>query len=164
VLLAGPGTLVNPLRVPVIAAQAVWVRSRTERLPPAGGAVRGVVPAPAGGLKESPEPLRIGILGESTAAGCGVETHDQGFPGALARTLAERVPALPKTLGRYLAGRAAAFDEVSRRVCADHASSVWLDARTLLPAGVEFFSRDRFHPSAFGYRRWAGAVADLVES
>jgi lysophospholipase L1-like esterase len=73
-------------------------------------------------------------------------------------------PALPKTLGRYLAGRAAAFDEVSRRVCADHASSVWLDARTLLPAGVEFFSRDRFHPSAFGYRRWAGAVADLVES
>lgn len=35
-------------------------------------------------------PVRIGVLGESTAAGCGVVVHDEGFPGSLAREIATR--------------------------------------------------------------------------
>ena len=34
--------------------------------------------------------MRIAVVGESTAAGCGVDTHDHGFPGWLARELAAR--------------------------------------------------------------------------
>lgn len=53
-------------------------------LPPAGGPVAGLV-----GETLSAEPLRLGVLGESTAAGCGVATHDEGFAGFLARGLSD---------------------------------------------------------------------------
>lgn len=75
----------NPLLLPVIAAQGIWVRYRTEVLPPAGGPNAGTV-----GTDRAGAPMRIAVLGESTAAGCGVDTHDDGFPGGLARELAER--------------------------------------------------------------------------
>jgi hypothetical protein len=74
----------NPFLLPVIAAQGIWVRSTTEKLPPAAGPTTGTA-----GDASNP-PVRIGVLGESTAAGCGVNTHDNGFPGALARELAAR--------------------------------------------------------------------------
>jgi lysophospholipase L1-like esterase len=35
-------------------------------------------------------PLRIAVVGESTAAGCGVDAHDDGFPGCLAREITAR--------------------------------------------------------------------------
>jgi len=56
-----------------------------EALPEASGPTRGTV---AG---DPTRPLaRIAVLGESTAAGVGVETHEDGFVGSLARVLAER--------------------------------------------------------------------------
>ncbi|QVQ50880.1 SGNH/GDSL hydrolase family protein [Spiractinospora alimapuensis] len=74
----------NPVLLPLAAAQGLWVRARTERLPPASGDTRGSV----GPVAE--RSLRLGVVGESTAAGCGVATHAEGFPGRLARILAER--------------------------------------------------------------------------
>lgn len=72
------------IALPVVAVQAMWVRRSTEVLPPAAGPSSGVVgDGPA-------EPLRLAVLGESTAAGCGVDSHDDGFTGALARELAGR--------------------------------------------------------------------------
>lgn len=208
-------------------------------LPPAAGPTTGT----AGDA--SRQPLRLAVLGESTAAGCGVDTHDDGFPGCLARELAARTrrpvtwdvvgqhaatarrirhrllprlgqdldvavllagvndvltrrapgqwgddlvaivddladraehvavtgippfqafPSLPATLARYLAERAAALDEVARQVCAAQPRVTWVSSTdllpALLPAGPDFFARDRFHPSASGYRRWAQAVAE----
>jgi lysophospholipase L1-like esterase len=228
----------NPLLMPVVAVQGMRVRSSTETLPPADGPTTGTAGEADG------TPVRVAVLGESTAAGCGVGTHDEGFPGCLARKVAdlthrpvewdvvgqnaatarriryrllpelgkgldaavllagvndvltrrapaewgddlaaivdelvgraERVavtgippfdvfPSLPKTLGRYLAQRARALDEVSQRVCAAHPQVTFVSAEGLLPVGPDFFARDHFHPSALGYRRWAGVVADHLE-
>ena len=228
----------NPLLMPVVAFQGMRVRSSTETLPPADGPTTGTTgDAP----DASGAPVRVAVLGESTAAGCGVDTHDEGFPGCLARKVSELThrpvewevvgqnaatarrirykllpelgkgldaavllagvndvltrrapeewgddlvaivddlagraehvavtgippfdvfPSLPTTLGRYLAQRAKALDEVSQRVCAERPQVTWISADGLLPVGPDFFARDRFHPSALGYRRWAEVVAD----
>jgi lysophospholipase L1-like esterase len=227
----------NPLLMPVIAAQGLWVRSSIKLLPPAAGPTTGFV----GG--EAANPVRIAVLGESTAAGCGVDTHDEGFPGSLARILAERTgrriewqaigqhgatarrirykllpeisrdltlavllagandvlsrrtpaqwaedlaaivgelsqraeqvvvvgsppfqtfPSLPGTLRRYLSQGAAALDEASQRVCAVRPQATFISATDVVPMGADFFSDDRFHPSAYGYLRWAEAVAERL--
>jgi len=75
---------VNPLLLPVVAAQGIWVRSTVIAPAAAGGPTTGIVGDGSG------PPLSIGVVGESTAAGCGVDTHDDGFPGQLARELAAR--------------------------------------------------------------------------
>jgi lysophospholipase L1-like esterase len=226
---------VNPLLLPIVAVQGMWVRSTSELASPAGGPTSGTVGDASG------PPARIAVVGESTAAGCGVDTHDDGFPGYLARELAARTrrpvtweavgqfgatarriryrllpqlgdnlnvavllagvndvltrrtpeqwgddvaaivdsltdraehvavtgippfavfPSLPTTLGRYLAQRASALDEVSQQVCAAHPGATWISSTDILPVGPDFFAYDRFHPSAPGYHRWAQAVAD----
>ncbi|OYO14605.1 G-D-S-L family lipolytic protein [Enemella evansiae] len=71
----------------VALAQGLWVRGRIEVLPPAGGPLTGRM----GGVTEAAA-LRLGILGESTAAGCGAEVHETAFAGALARRLAASGP------------------------------------------------------------------------
>lgn len=88
----------NPLLLPVVVAQGIWVRYRTEVLPHAAGPTTGTV-----GDDRTGRPLRIAVLGESTAAGCGVDTHDEGFPGSLARELSERTgrPATWEVVGQY---------------------------------------------------------------
>lgn len=87
----------NPLLLPVIAAQGIWVRTRTEVLPPAAGPSTGTVGDSAAA------PLRLAVLGESTAAGCGVDTHDNGFPGRLARELVDQTgrPVTWEVVGQY---------------------------------------------------------------
>ncbi|MFF2014259.1 SGNH/GDSL hydrolase family protein [Streptomyces sp. NPDC058195] len=102
----------NPLLMPVVAAQAVYVRMSTETLPPAGGPDSGTADvgvlavtdagqasaasgasAAAGGATggaAGADRLRIAVVGESTAAGCGVESHEDGFTGQFARELSAR--------------------------------------------------------------------------
>ncbi|MFC6016794.1 SGNH/GDSL hydrolase family protein [Plantactinospora solaniradicis] len=225
----------NPLLMPVVAVQGTWIRTTLKMASPATGPTSGTVGEGSG------PPLRIAILGESTAAGCGVDTHDDGFPGCLARELAVRTqrsvswevagqfgatarriryrllprlgerldvavllagandvftrrtpeqwrdnlvaildsltdraddvvmsglppfaafPSLPTALGRYLAERAAALDEVSRQVCAEAPRTTWIGIPEVpIP---NFFGHDRFHPSAAGYRSWALAIADHI--
>lgn len=226
----------NPFLLPVVVVQAMRVRSSTETLPPATGPATGT-----SGEEESGPPLRVAVLGESTAAGCGVRTHDEGFPGRLAHELAtregrpvtwevvgqhaattrrirhrllpelskdldvavllagvndvlsrrspqdwredftgivdglgeraehvavagipafDRFPSLPATLSRYLAERAGALDEVSRQVCAERPRTTWIGSTDALFADPDFFSQDRFHPSATGYQRLARTVAE----
>ncbi|WP_062204305.1 SGNH/GDSL hydrolase family protein [Streptomyces sp. NBRC 109706] len=237
----------NPLLLPVVAVQGMRVRSSTEVLPPASGPLTGRVPAGDDGAPDdtSDDALRLGVLGESTAAGCGVDSHAEGFTGCLAGELAARTgrpvtwevvgqhgatarriryrllpefdgkfdtavllagvndvlsrrsprdwgddlaavidelttragrvvvpgipafrafPSLPRTLARFLDERAQALDEVSRRVCGERPGALWVDSAELLPVGADFFSRDGFHPSGSGYRRWAGSVAGKLPS
>lgn len=73
----------NPASLPVIAAQGLWVRRRVEVLPEASGPTTGTT----AGIGA---PMRLVVVGESTAAGCGAATHDEAFTGAFARALAER--------------------------------------------------------------------------
>ncbi|GAA3378607.1 hypothetical protein GCM10020367_58800 [Streptomyces sannanensis] len=70
-----------------------------------------------------------------------------------------KFPSVPGTLGRYLGERAAVLDEVAQRVCADVQGATWIGSTNVLPMGPDFFARDRFHPSAQGYREWAQVVA-----
>ncbi|QKW10107.1 SGNH/GDSL hydrolase family protein [Streptomyces sp. NA04227] len=72
----------SALLMPLIAVQGLWVRATTERLPEAQGPCEGTV-----GEDTSGTPMRVAVLGESTAAGCGADSHDEGFPGSLARAL-----------------------------------------------------------------------------
>ncbi|MGC4750676.1 SGNH/GDSL hydrolase family protein [Micromonospora sp. DT201] len=225
----------NPLLMPIIAIQGKRLRPAIEMLSPATGPESGTV----GDASRSP--VRIAVLGESTAAGYGVDTHDEGFPGCLAHEIVARTsrpvswevvgqhaatarrirhrllprlgsdldvvvvlagasdvlvrrtpqewgedlsaivdelaaranqvlvagippfrsfPSIPTLLGRYLAAGADALDTRSRQVCAERPRATWVAAMDI--SSPDFFARDRFHPSASGYRRWAQGVADHV--
>jgi len=67
---------------PVLIVQGRRLRRDTPRLPDAA--------QPWHGELEGPEPLRLLVLGDSTAAGVGAETQDAALPGNLARELAAR--------------------------------------------------------------------------
>ena len=73
------GALLVPL-LPVMYVHGKRILAAVPRLPDATGP-EGVVPGPE-------TPLRVLVVGESTMSGVGVQTHEQGFAGALARTLA----------------------------------------------------------------------------
>ncbi|MGW6873123.1 SGNH/GDSL hydrolase family protein [Streptomyces xanthophaeus] len=230
----------NALLMPVIAVQGMWVRATTEVLPPAAGPNTGTVGTEAPGT-----PMRIAVLGESTAAGCGVDSHDEGFPGSLARVLSDRhgspvtwevvgqhgatgrrvrhrllpqlgdgfdlavvlagsndvlgrrtaeewsddlaaivddladratsvvvvgtppfgeFPSLPGALARYCAERSAVIDRASAKVCVERPRVTWMNSTDIMQITPDFFARDGFHPSAHGYRLWAQAVADHLNS
>lgn len=87
----------NRLLLPVVAVQGRWMRSAIRMAPPAGGPTRGTVGDATG------PPLRLGVLGDSTAAGCGVDTHDNGFAAWLARDLAARTgrPVVWEVVGQF---------------------------------------------------------------
>ncbi|MEJ6389333.1 SGNH/GDSL hydrolase family protein [Gymnodinialimonas ulvae] len=64
---------------PVIVPQLVWVRLRASRLPEAAG--------PRAGVVGHGPPVRVLVLGDSTAAGVGVPTQDEALSGQLAAAL-----------------------------------------------------------------------------
>ncbi|MEL7132865.1 MAG: SGNH/GDSL hydrolase family protein [Pseudomonadota bacterium] len=68
--------------LPVVGPQALWVASRALRLPEAAGPREG---AGGAGL-----PLRVLILGDSSAAGVGVAHQDHALAGRLAAHLGQR--------------------------------------------------------------------------
>jgi lysophospholipase L1-like esterase len=70
---------------PLWLAQGVYLRRTMERLAPA--------PEPAAGAIAVGEdgPLRVAVLGESTAAGVGVSSHVEGLSGQLASALHARL-------------------------------------------------------------------------
>ena len=67
---------------PVLYVQGRRLRRDTPILPPAGGAWDGEVPGP--------DPIRLLVFGDSTAAGVGAESQENALPGNLARELAAR--------------------------------------------------------------------------
>ncbi|HVK21459.1 MAG TPA: SGNH/GDSL hydrolase family protein [Actinokineospora sp.] len=75
-------TLATAVLLPVLAAQGLMLRRTIPRLPGAEG--------PNAGATGSGEPLRLAVLGESTAAGVGARTHAVGLAGRLADAVAAR--------------------------------------------------------------------------
>lgn len=78
-----PFWLTTTLLFPVLLYQGKQARRTTPRLPEAGG-------APCGQYGKGAPARRVLVIGESTAAGVGVETHDQGLASQLAREIHER--------------------------------------------------------------------------
>ncbi len=66
---------------PLLLAQGYWTRRRTPRLPEAEG--------PREGVAGEGEPLRLLIVGDSSAAGVGVQHQRQALAGHLPRRLAQ---------------------------------------------------------------------------
>lgn len=70
--------------LPVMYFQGKRIKASVSELPPAKG------PSGQYTLPESTqEPLKLLTIGESTIAGIGVETHEEGFSGTLAKELAQ---------------------------------------------------------------------------
>jgi lysophospholipase L1-like esterase len=76
---------VKVLDGPIAAIQAKWLKATIRMAPPAAGPTSGIVDASLPG-----QPLAIAVVGDSTAAGCGVANHDESFTGWLARETAAR--------------------------------------------------------------------------
>lgn len=72
----------NPLLMPLVALQGRRIRLTMDVLPEATGPTAGRT------AESDDEDLRLLVVGESTAAGCGASTHDEAFSGAFARALA----------------------------------------------------------------------------
>ncbi|MCW7537102.1 SGNH/GDSL hydrolase family protein [Aquabacterium sp. A7-Y] len=75
---------------PLLVAQGLRVRKQARVLPEADGPREGLA-APAGTAEAAGEPLRLLVLGDSSAAGVGVTTQDEALAGPLARELALRL-------------------------------------------------------------------------
>jgi lysophospholipase L1-like esterase len=74
----------NQLLLPVAAAQGRWLRSTRKLAAPPGGPTSGTA-----GTTTRP-PLSIAVVGDSTAAGSGVASLEDGFAACLARELSGR--------------------------------------------------------------------------
>jgi lysophospholipase L1-like esterase len=107
-------TLATAALLPVLAVQGLTMRRTIPRLPGAEG--------PTTGSAGHGDPLRLAVLGESTAAGVGARTHEMGLAGRLADAFAGR-------------GHAVSW-QVSARIGADaHVTRTEL-AHALNPADV----------------------------
>ena len=69
------------LLAPIVRRQAARLRAEVARLPEARGAHDGLIGTGSG------HPLRVLVVGDSTAVGTGVATLDDAIPGRLARLL-----------------------------------------------------------------------------
>lgn len=106
---------------PVLIAQARRLRRDTPRLPDAAPPWQGALPGP--------RPLRLLVLGDSTAAGVGADTQDDALPGALARELTAR-------LGRGVDWRAVGRNGATARDLITH----YLGEAIAAPADLVFLS------------------------
>ena len=119
------------LQASVAAVQGMWLRSTVKFAPPAVGPTHGSI-----GTTARP-PLRIAVLGDSTAAGCGVHTHDEGFTGSLAREISARTL---RPVEWQVAGQ---FGATARRIRYRLLPTLdtELDAAVLLAGGNDVMSR-----------------------
>lgn len=72
------------MQIPKVVRQGRQVRESTELLPQASGPTRGTA-----GRSWLWRPLRMTVIGESTAAGSGASMHEEAFAGRLAHYLVE---------------------------------------------------------------------------
>ena len=75
-------SLITPLLLPIVVPQAFWVAARAARLPEADG--------PREGRLGHGAPLRVLIVGDSSAAGVGVDHQSEALSGQLTGLLARR--------------------------------------------------------------------------
>ncbi len=132
-----------PLALPL----ALYTRRTALRLPPAGGELCGVA-----GEHLPGSPLRLLVLGESTAVGVGVERLQDALVGQLAGALAQR------------SGR-----PVTWRVCGENGITAVQAQARLLPQALEqpvdlallvFGVNDSTHLTSLA--RWQAALADMA--
>ncbi|MFY1636761.1 SGNH/GDSL hydrolase family protein [Solwaraspora sp. WMMB335] len=139
--------MMKALDRPIGTMQGLWLKATTKMAPPAAGPTTGTV-----GRSTSRQPLRVAVLGDSTAAGCGVDNHDESFTGWLARELASRTqrPVQWQVVGQ--------FGATARRIRYRLLSQIGeeLDAAVLLAGGNDVMGGR--HPD-----EWAADLAAIVD-
>jgi lysophospholipase L1-like esterase len=75
------GSIISVPLLPILYFQGKNIRKNLPQLPEATG-IEGLTATVKGS-----EPIKLLVLGESTVAGVGVETHEKGFAGTLAKEL-----------------------------------------------------------------------------
>lgn len=132
---------------PVLVPQGRRVRRTTPRVPEAAGPRAGEVPGIGA-------PVRLLVLGESTAAGVGAADHQEGLAGQMAGALAARTgrPVRWRVLGRNGATAASTRDELLAR-----AKDVAADV-AVIALGVN--DTLRLHSPA----RWSRDLTRLIEA
>lgn len=132
------------LLAPVVLRQAKRLRDDVPRLPEAHGAKDGMVAGAGGSAAGRPHPLRLLVVGDSTAVGTGVSVLEDAIPGRLARLIAGTAAGSSGVAWRAV-GRSGA---TSTQVLADFADAAvaahfdlavvlvgWNDALRLRPTG-----------------------------
>ena len=122
---------------PALIVQGRRLRRDTPRLPDAA--------LPWSGTLAGPDPLRLLVIGDSTAAGVGAATQDEALPGSLAREVSAGT------------GRGVSWQAVGRNgATARDLITDYLDAATAEPVDLVFLSIGA--NDALGLRaRWAFA-------
>ncbi len=134
---------------PVLFAQGRRLRRDTPRLPDAAPPWSGSVAGPrAAGASVAGAPLKLLVLGDSTAAGVGAATQDQALPGNLARELHTR-------LGRGVEWRAVGENGATSRDLTER----YLEDATKEPADLVFLSIGA--NDALGLRSRGAYVRDI---
>jgi lysophospholipase L1-like esterase len=130
---------------PVLVLQGRQVRRTVPRLPEAAGPKEGEV---AGALPA----IRLLVLGESTVAGVGAPTHDDGLAGHTARALAR---ATGRAVRWRALGRNGATADITRRELLEPAADLRADV-AVIALGVN--DTLRFH----GPGRWTRDLHGLI--
>ncbi|MCB0579390.1 MAG: SGNH/GDSL hydrolase family protein [Phaeodactylibacter sp.] len=132
---------------PVLMLQGKRVRASIPELPEAGGPKRGI--AGRGG-----HPLRLLALGESTIAGVGVASHEEGFTGCLAAFL-------HRATGRPVEWQVLAKSGYTARKALRHLAPLLpTDPLDLIVVGLG--GNDTFELTS--PRRWRSDVIQLVQA
>ncbi|MGH3351644.1 MAG: SGNH/GDSL hydrolase family protein [Actinomycetes bacterium] len=91
----------NPLLLPLVAAQAAYVGRTIGKEPRPEGPTNGFLPGAT--AENGSSALRLLVLGDSSASGRGAPTHDLAFAGSMARAIGQRTerPVEWRAMGKY---------------------------------------------------------------
>ncbi|MBO6717425.1 MAG: SGNH/GDSL hydrolase family protein [Rhizobiaceae bacterium] len=136
------------LAFPVYVWQGVGVRLRTSRLLPAEGPVIHKVPGKG-------DPVRLLVLGDSSAASVGIGTTDRGLAARLASLIAYRT-------GRPVEWRAAGFNSATSGQIRDHVvPNLAHDGTNLIVLSIGTNDAKNFHTVGRFKREFGGLLYAL---
>jgi lysophospholipase L1-like esterase len=130
---------------PVLIYQGRGLRLRIPRLPAAAG--------PAGTVAGNKPPLRLAVLGDSTAAGVGASTHQDALAGQLAAAVAAQTG---RAVSWRAVARSGATSQTARELVPRLAETDWQPDLVVLCVGVNDLKNLR------SLRSWDRDVAALL--
>jgi len=143
-----PLALAPWLLAPVALPQGLRLRRSALRLPPAHGEV-GLI-----GDVSAVDPLRVVVLGDSVAAGVGLDHHEASMAGLVARGLSELHQ---RAAAWTVIGSSGATAGVARQLLAGRAELATADV-VLISIGVN--DTKNLHPA----RRWRQELGELLDA
>lgn len=133
------------LLAPVLVYQGLGLRRRIPRLPEAT--------EPAGTVTGNAPPLRLAVLGDSTAAGVGASTHEDALAGQLAAAMAAQTG---RAVSWRAVARSGATSQTARELVPGLVDADWRPGLVVVCVGVNDLKNLR------SLRAWDRDVAALL--